>query len=41
MIFDLYLPDHLECVGELYDSLDVDIVQATLCQVARAAPLAA
>src|SRR5688500_18667645 len=30
---DLYLPDHLERVGHLHDTLDVDIVQASTCKV--------
>lgn len=30
---DLYLPDHLEQVGRLFDALEVDIVQASSCRV--------
>lgn len=30
---DLYLPDHLERIGQLYDTLDVDLVQAATCTV--------
>jgi len=30
---DLYLPDHLARAGELFDRLDVDIVQANACIV--------
>ncbi|MEA2291748.1 MAG: hypothetical protein QOF17_768, partial [Solirubrobacteraceae bacterium] len=30
---DLYLPDHLERVGEVHDTGDVDLVQATCCHV--------
>jgi glycosyltransferase involved in cell wall biosynthesis len=30
---DLYLPDHLERIGEVHDTGDVEIVQATCCHV--------
>lgn len=30
---DLYLPDHLERIGQLYDTLEVDLVQASTCKV--------
>ena len=30
---DLFLPDHLERIGEVYDTGDVDLVQSTACHV--------